>query len=148
MSFATTNDLLNRLLVIHARSLPSFLVDAYPSWKDTFVLAAEVLADVVEDQRSIAARAGKLIVENAGSVASGRFPDRFSTLHDLSFDFMLAQLIHYQERTIVAIEQLAGQLPHGSPAQELAQEALGMAKAHRDAMGELPSQAAGKSVAR
>ncbi len=142
MTVEMTNDILNRLLVIHSRSLPNFLVYAHPWWKDDHVKATEVLANIVGDQRNIAARAGRLIVENDGAVASGQFPDRFSTLHDLSLDFLLAELIRYQDRTIAAIEQLVRQLPRASMAQGLAQEALGMAKAHRTALGDLPSELA------
>ena len=144
MSVETTNDMLNRLLVIHSHSLPDFLADAYPSWKDKHVKAAEVLADIVDDQRAVAARVGRLLVENDGVVASGQFPDRFSSFHDLAYDFMLAQLIRYQDRMIAAIEQMVQRLPRASMAQGLAQEALGMAKAHRDALGDLQSEAAGK----
>lgn len=144
MSVQTTNDALNRLLVIHSRSLPHFLVCAYPSWKDKHAKAAKVLTDIVDDQCAVAARVGRLLVAHDAAVASARFPDRFSTLHDLSFDFMLAQLMRYQDRTIAAIERLAEQLPHASAARELAQEALGMAKAHRDALGDLQGESAGK----
>lgn len=144
MRVPTTNEALNRLLVIHARSLPNFLVCAYPSWKDKHAKAAEVLTDIVDDQCAVAARVGTLLVEHDAAVASARFPDRFSTFHDLSFDFMLAQLLRYQDRTITAVAQLAEQLPHASAARELAQEALGMAKAHRDALGDLHSESAGK----
>jgi hypothetical protein len=146
MTVEMTNDILNRLLVIHSRSLPNFLVYAHPWWKDDHVKSTEVLADIVSDQRDIVARAGRLIVEYNGAVASGQFPDRFSTLHDLSFGFMLPELMRYQDRTIAAIEKLVGQLPRASMAQGLAQEALDMAKSHRDALGDLPSELARKPI--
>ena len=93
---------------------------------------AEVLADVASDQLRIADRIGELIVDHGGTVPSGQFPDRFSTLHDLAFDFLLAELIRYQDRTVAAIEKFVPLLSRSSMAQTLAQEALGMAKAHRD----------------
>lgn len=137
-----TNEILNRLLVIHARSLPNFLAYARPWWPAEHAKATEVLADIAADQDDIAARAGPLIVAAAGAVACGQFPDRFSTLHDLSFHFMLAELVRYQDRTIAALEQFVPQLPQSSMAQELAQEALGKAKAHRDALRDLQSDSA------
>ena len=142
MSVEKTNEILNRLLVIHARSVPNFLTYAHPWWQTEHAKATEVLADIVADQNDIATRAGRLIVATAGAVVSGQFPDRFSTLHDLSFDFMLAEAVHYQDRTIAAIEQFVRQLPQFSTAQELAQEALGKAKAHRDALRDLQNDSA------
>jgi len=144
MSDEKTNEILNRLLVIHARSLPNFLAYAHPWWPAEYAEAAAVLADIVADQQDIATRAGALIVTADGVVAAGQFPDRFSSLHDLSYHFMLAQLVHYQDRTIAALEGFVRQLPPSSVAQELAQEALGKAKAHRDALRDLQSESATK----
>ncbi len=143
MSVTATTDILNRLFVIHSWSLPVFLAEAYPTWRNQPTRAAEVLADIVDDQRLIAAGAGRLIVDQDGVVVAGQFPARFSTFHDLSCDFLLSQMIGYQDQTIAAITRLVAQLPPGSPAETLAQEALGMARAHRDALGELQGSPAG-----
>ncbi len=142
MSDLTTNDILNRLQVIHACSLPSFLAYTHLCWPAEQARAAEVLADIVADQQEIVVRAGELIVAAGGVVVSGRFPDRFSALHDLSFAFLLGQLVQYQDRTITAIDRLVHQLPPSSVAQELAQDALGKAKAHRDALRDLTAGSA------
>jgi len=137
---AETNEVVNRIYVIHARSLPHFLYYAQPWRPAQCTRAVEVLADIVSDQTDVATRAGRLIVEGGGVVASGRFPNQFSDLHDLSFAYMLSELIHYQERTIRTLEQCVEQLPPDSAAQELAQEALGKAKAHRDLLGDLQQE--------
>ncbi|NLX54084.1 MAG: hypothetical protein GXY58_03115 [Planctomycetaceae bacterium] len=143
MSITATTDILNRLFMIHSWSLPVFLAESYPTWRNRPTRAAEVLADIVDDQRAIAAGAGRLIVDQNGVVAASQFPARFSSFHDLSYDFLLSQLIGYQDQTIVAITRLVAQLPPDSPAETLAQEALGMARAHRDALGELQGASAG-----
>jgi len=142
----TTNEILNRLLVIHNRSLPIFLTYAPPWWKDDDGRVAEMLADVALDQLRIADRIGQLIVDHGGTVPSGQYPDRFSTLHDLAFDFLLAELIRYQDRTVATIEKFVPLLARSSMAQMLAQEALGTAKAHRDMLGELQRDLAAKPV--
>lgn len=137
MTVETSNDVLNRLLVIHTRSLPIFLTYATPWWKDEDGRVAEMLSGVAQDQLRIADRIGKLIVDQGGTAVCCQFPDRFSTLHDLAFDFLLAELIRYQDRTIATIEKFVPQLSQSSMAQTLAQEALGMARAHRDMLGDL-----------
>ncbi|MHB0959116.1 MAG: hypothetical protein ACYC6N_24725 [Pirellulaceae bacterium] len=146
MTAETTNEILNRLLVIHNRSLPIFLTYAPPWWKDGGGRMMEVLNDLARDQLGIADRVGKLIMEQGGTMPSGQFPDRFSTLHDLAFDFLLTELICYQDRTIATIEACIPRLTRCFTAQTLAQEALGMAKAHRDILGELQRDLAGKPV--
>jgi hypothetical protein len=55
----------------------------------------------------------------------------------LAFDFLLAELIRYQDRTVATIEKFVSQLSRSSMAQTLAQEALGIARAHRDMLGNL-----------
>ena len=84
----------------------------------------------------MADRIGKMIIEYGGNLTLGKYPTRFTALHDLSSRFMLAELIRYQQRTIEAIEQLTPQLPRASIAQSLAQECLGVAKAHLDSLRE------------
>jgi hypothetical protein len=137
MTVVTTNEILNRLLVIHNRSLPIFLTYAPPWWQDADGRVAEVLADVASDQLRMADRIGELIVDHGGTVPSGQYPDRFSALHDLAFDLLLVELIRYQDRTVAAIEKLVPLLSRSSRAQTLAQESLGMAKAHRDLLADL-----------
>jgi hypothetical protein len=137
MTVETPDDVLNRLLVIHSRSLPIFLTYAPPWWKDEDGRVADMLSRVAQDQLRIADRIGKLIVDSGGTAVSCQFPDRFSTLHDLAFDFLLAELIRYQDRTVATIEKFVSQLSRSSMAQTLAQESLGMARAHRDMLGNL-----------
>ena len=137
MNSATTNDVLNRLMVVHNRSLPMYLGFAVPWWSDGDAPAAELLAQIVSDQRQIVDRIGEMIVDNAGEVIQGEFPLAFTALHDLSFDFLLQEMLRHQERAITVIEQCLAQLPQASPARTLAEEVLGIAKAHFDALREL-----------
>ena len=143
MSFQATNDILNRLLIIHSRSLANYLIDAPPRWADDHGKAATLLADVVADQQDMADRIGGLILASGGTVNCGRFPDIFTSLHDLDAGFMLATLLGYQQRTVAAMERAVERLAGMPMAQALAQGALGMAKAHLDSMSEV----AGKAIA-
>jgi hypothetical protein len=134
MSDDTTNDILNRLWVIHNRSLPSYLAYARPWWESDDQGPAERLNDIVRDQQEMADRIGRTILENGGQLIAGEFPVKFAALHDLGSEHLRAELIRYQSRTVDAVELLAEQLPPASFARALAQEALGMAKAHLDSL--------------
>ena len=135
MTVETPNDVLNRLLVIHSRSLPIFLTYAPPWWKDEDGRVADMLSGIAQDQLRIADRIGKLIVDHGGTAVSCQFPDRFSTLHDLSFDFLLAELIRYQDRTVATIEQFV--LPTFAlfPGSGTGPGSTRAGKAHRDTVG-------------
>ncbi len=139
MNTNATCAVLNRLWVIHHYSLPSHLAFAPPWWRDEDAKGAQLLCDIVRDQQRLADGFGKLIVECGGRLAAGKFPARFDTFHDLSSQFMWAELIQYQERTIEAIEKSIDELPRASLAQSFTQESLGVAKAHLDSLNELGS---------
>ncbi len=141
MSRETTISILNRLWVIHNYSLATYLSYAPPWWHEGDGPVMQLLRDVASDQQQLADRLGKLIVHYGGQVVQGKYPNRFTTLHDLSSQYLLQELVQYQQRTVTAIESLIPQLPPGSASQALAQECLGAAKAHLDSMHEIARQA-------
>lgn len=137
MGIESTNEILNRLLVIHSRSLPVYLTYAPPWWKDQNGRIAEVLQDLARDQLDLAERIGAALVANGGTPAVGQFPDRFMAFHDLEVGFLLTEIMRYEERAIAAVEQWLSTRSPSPEAQALAQEAIGMGKAHRDILQEL-----------
>ena len=138
-----TNDVLNRLSVIHNRSLPMYLSYASPSWRWGDDTARQTLQHIVADQKEYVDRIGSMIMDNDGVVRSGEFPMTFTGLHDLSFDFLLGKLIEHQKRDIAAIEACVLDLNRNPMAKALAEESLGAAKAHLQSLEEL---AAGRTA--
>ena len=61
----------------------------------------------------------------------------FTSLHDLSLDYLLGKLVQHQEETIREIDRCVGQLQTIPTIQAIAQEALGEAKGHLDSLREL-----------
>jgi len=140
MTSTDTNDLLNRILVLHARSLPMYLGYAQPDqlWKNP--KAAKVLGSIVDDHKRSVDRLANLILENNGTVDHGEFPMSFTGLHDLSVDYLLKQLIDRQQRFIAVIEKLADTLSLAPYAQAAAREAVGEAKGHLENLQELAGE--------
>ena len=136
MSSKSTIEVLNRLLVLHTRSLPMYLSCAQPSWIRGDEAAQETLQSIVEDQRALAERIGEMLLE-IGPVNEGAFPTVYTAYHDLSFDFLLDRMIESQRRDIAAIERCIAQLTLVPMAKAIAEEALGAAKAHLEALQEL-----------
>jgi hypothetical protein len=61
----------------------------------------------------------------------------FTSLHDLSLDYLLKLMIERQQKFIVVSERLADQLDTAPYAQAAAREAVGEAKGHLENLQEL-----------
>ncbi len=137
MSPPSTTELLNRLLVLHMRSLPMYLGYAPPNQLFRNHHAQAVLGQIVEDQKRTVDRLGKLILDNNGAVDHGEFPMSFTSLHDLSLPYLLKLLIERQQRSIAACDKLADGLNMAPYAQAAAREIVGEAKGHLENLQEL-----------
>ena len=137
MNTVSTNDVLNRLLVLHERSLPMYLADAAPWTRVGNEHAIEVLGHIVSDQRQMVDRIGEVITDSGGDVNSGEFPMVFTAYNDISFDFLLDKLIVRQKLEIAVIEQCIALLGMTPLAKALAEEARGAALGHLDSLREL-----------
>src|SRR5262245_8392920 len=104
MNSASVHQVLNRLYILHHRSLAAYLEYAAPWAKNGEVRSLEVLHGVSADHRSLAARLATLIIDLDGGVNHGAFPLSYTGLHDLGFSFLLTQLIQEQRRMVRAIE--------------------------------------------
>jgi hypothetical protein len=142
MNAPTTNDLLNRLLILHERSLPVYVSYALADQLDATPKFAAVNRQMVEDQRRTVDRLATLILDNGGEVDRGEFPMNFTGYNDLSVTFLLHKIIERQEKTIAAIEKIVEQLATAPFAQSLAREALGEAKGHLENLQELAAEPA------
>ena len=132
----STNEILNRLLVLHERSLPVYLSFAATEYIDKSPRIGQVFRHMAADHLRTVDRLGTLILDNHATVDHGKFPMSFTSLHDLSAEYLLKLMIERQEKVITAIEQLAEMLSHAPYAQAAAREALGEAKGHLENLQE------------
>lgn len=137
MQAPTTDDLLNRLLVLHERSLPMYLSYAGADRLESSPKAAAVMRQMVEDQKRTVDRIATLILDNGGQVDRGKFPMDFTGYNDLSVEYLLSKCTERQERTIGAIERIVELLATAPYAQAAAREALGEAKGHLENLQEV-----------
>ena len=137
MSPPSTVEVLNRLLVLHERSLPVYLSYAPPADLAKNAKARAVLDQIVADQKRTLDRLATLILDHGGTVDHGEFPMSFTSLHDLSLSYLLKLIIERQEKLITACQRLADMLSAAPYAQAAAREAVGEAKGHLDNLREL-----------
>jgi hypothetical protein len=138
---------LERLLVILYRSLPMYLTDAVPYSGQHDQRAVEVLKFIVADQKSSSARLAHYLQTQHVALNMGHYPMSFTGMHDLSISFLVSQLIDCQRQDITKIEQVVADTSADPRAHALAEEALGGARAHLDALGDLAARVAGPSGA-
>ena len=142
MTAVDTCDVLNRLLILHSRSLPMYLSYAAPWQLKADARAAAVLDQVVADQKRTVDRLANLMLESNCTLDQGEFPMSFTGLHDLSMDYLVSLCIDRQKKLIRVIERLADSLSLAPFAQAAAREALGEAKGHLENLEELRGVAA------
>ena len=133
----STNEILNRLLILHERSLPVYLSYAHPEHIEKSPRIGQVFRQMAEDHLRTVDRLGMLVLENHGTVTHGEFPMSFTSLHDLSLSYLLKLLIERQQKHIVVCEKLAEQLSMAPYAQAAAREVVGEAKGHLENLQEL-----------
>src|SRR5689334_12595945 len=85
----STNDVLNKLLVLHTRSLPVYLSYAQPWQVRNHPRVMEALENIVHLQQDMADRVATLLMENNAQLDFGEFPMHFTGLHDLSVEYVL-----------------------------------------------------------
>lgn len=133
-------ELLNQLLQVEYRSFPMYLTDASPWTRHGDEKAAETLDNIVADQKLMAQRIGEFILDAGGRIEPGEYPMEFTDTHFLSLDFLLTEVLRYQGQDVVAIERIVSQLSDARAARELAEETLGMERAHLEAVEALVGQ--------
>ena len=137
MPTPSTIDILNRLYVLHHRSLAVYLHYAAPDRLASNPKAQAVLAQMAADQTRTADKLATMILDASGQVDPGEFPMSFTGLHDLSVEYLVKLLIDRQKKHIAACERLADMLTMAPYAQAAAREAVGEAKGHLDNLQEL-----------
>ena len=137
MKQAGISDILNRVVVMHGRSLPVYLNDATP-WTGRGTESAQAaLKSIAEDQLLTVNRLADHIQSTGGAVNMGSFPMHYAGWHDLSLGFLTSKATENQAREIANLESLLPQLDSDPKAKALVEEALGAAKAHLDTLADL-----------
>jgi hypothetical protein len=142
MAKVTVNELLNRVMAMHERSLPMYLAYAAPFVGHGDEAASEVLSQIVTDHKYLAAKIGDFLVEHNHAVGHGHWDMNFTSLHDVSLHYLLGEVIRGEKTLIADLMKYADKLGNVPAAKALVQEALGMAKGHLESLEELTHGAA------
>lgn len=141
MTSLSTNDILNRVLVVHNRSLATYLHDAMPWVRYGDQRAMETMRQIVRDQKQVVDRLATMIIDHNGAVEHGEYPLPFTAYHDVSFEWLLPMLIERQQKTISYLQKCAAQLALAPMVRSVVEETVGMAKGHLEMLQELNASA-------
>jgi hypothetical protein len=128
---------LDRLFGIHYRSFALYVADSGPVNDGTRAdeSAAKTLRDLVNNNLLYSRRFADAILDRHGDVERDSYPMEFTDKNFLSLDYLIRELTEYQRRDVAHIERIVAALGDDDPdAKELAQESLGAAKAHLEAL--------------
>lgn len=142
MAKVTVNELLNRVMVMHGRSLPMYLAYAAPFVSQGDEAASEVLAQIVRDQKYLVEKFGDFLIDHDHAVGHGHWDMNFTSLHDVSLQYLLTEVVRRQKQLISDLTKYAEKLASFPAPKALVQEALGMAKGHLESLEELNSPTA------
>lgn len=142
MTHPDTLSQLNRLLTIEFRSLPMYLHDADPWASSADDAAREALTNIIADQMQMSQQIAAYIQDLGEAPTPDEFPMEFTDLHFLSLDYLLNELLRYQQAAVAGLEECVAALSDDRDACSLAEEALGMERAHLEALEQVAAQPA------
>ncbi len=123
-------DVLNRLFQVHYRALAVYVQQTRPWTPPGGEKAVEVLAAVAAEQQRSARRIAEAIQEERGRLDPGQFPVAFTSIHDVSVEFLLQRAAELQGHDVRTIEGCAAELDGVPRLRPLAQETLRQARRH------------------
>ncbi len=142
LSEPDSNQVLNTVLITLHRSLPAYLSFADPWVAYGNEEPRRVLTRMIADKQQFVARLTALLEERRHTIDVGEFPMEFTSLHDVSLEYMLGQLIEHQRRDVQTIEAGLGRLAGDAEARALVEEILASSRRHLHSLEGLDRQPA------
>jgi hypothetical protein len=142
LSEPDSNQVLNNVLVTLHRSLAAYLSFADPWVAYGNEEPRRILTRIVADKEQFVARLTALLDARRHTIDFGEFPMEFTSLHDVSLEYLLSQLIEHQRRDVQTIESALAQLAGDTEGRSLVEEILASSRRHLQSLEGLTRQPA------
>ena len=139
-------ELLNRVAAMHHRSLPTYLAYARPWVAAGCEDKALIIDDIAADHHDLVERILEVLEAADRPVSLGDFPMEYTSLNDLSLDYILQEVTRFEQRLLESLEDIATWLDRESTATRLVNLAIGMAKGHLQNLAEAQKGASSRSA--
>jgi hypothetical protein len=123
---------LGRILSALRRSLPMYLEDARPWSAGGDEAARAALGRLAADEKTYARRLAEAILRRGGQPPPVSFPLEYTSLNDVSLDYLLQRVLAGLDVDLAAVARAADDLVSDSEAAALAGEVLGNLQGHRE----------------
>jgi hypothetical protein len=142
MSSSNATSALAQGLSVLESSLPQYLANTRPWMRRGDEKAADVLEQIIREQRRDSVRIADVIEAANEPLPSCQYPMSYTDTHDLSMEYLVREMIAYQKQDIVAIEHCTQLAATNIAAKSLLEEVLGSSRAHLELLEELVGAAA------
>jgi hypothetical protein len=129
-------EVLNQILHLLCRGLPAYVVEINAWTRPAAAALREALARLMEDRRLYAQRTAQAILDRGGYPDPGSFPLEYTSLNDVSIEYLTDELIASLQMDIEILEALSSQLDDAPELKALAEEIIGNTKAHAEIIEE------------
>lgn len=129
-------ELLNQVAALHHRSLPTYLTYARPWVRSGSEANAAIIEDIAADHHDLVQRILRVLEADDRPVMLGDFPMDYTDLNDLSLDYILRELMHYERRLLKTLEEIASWMDRDQSSYLLVNTAIGMAMGHLENLAE------------
>ena len=137
-----SNQALNQVLITLHRSLPMYLGFADPWVAYGNEEPRRVLDRMLADNQQYVARLTALLDARRYTIDFGEFPMDFTSLHDVSLEYLLKQLIEQQRRDLRVLETCLSRLTGDAEGRALVEEILASSRRHLHSLEGLTRQPA------
>lgn len=122
MTQSDTNAQLNELLILIGRSLLQYLGESWPWVGDDAVPLGQSIQKQGQDQQAEISRIVDLLDRRYHPIEFGAFPTEYTSLHYVSIDYLLDQLLAEQAALVEEVGRIASNVSGDEEAVALAQD--------------------------
>lgn len=131
-------NVLQRVAALHHRSLPVYLTYAPPWVPPNHEDRRQVIDEIAADHHELVERIVRILEAEGRPFSLGDFPMAYTDLNDLSLDFILTELVRYEERLQATLLTYREDLPADGIPGGIVDDAVRMASAHREILKNSP----------
>lgn len=122
MTQSDTNAQLNELLILIGRSLLQYLGESWPWVGDDAVPLGQSIQKQGQDQQAEISRIVDLLDRRYHPIEFGAFPTEYTSLHYVSIDYLLDQLVAEQAALVEEVGRIASNVSGDEEAVALVQD--------------------------
>jgi hypothetical protein len=119
-----SNERLNDLLIDVGRSLQQYTSEAWPWASSQDEQMREAIERMAAEQRDVVAALADLLADRGHAIDFGTYPTEYTSLHYVSIDFLLGQLIANQRSILAQCEAVERAAAEDDEARSLLQDIL------------------------